>query len=165
VKAGAAVDPVELAKIDPDAAVESEKLKAGVEVAVATLVVKSGDSVPALNDVTVPDPDGVAQLTSAPAPPDLRYCVAVPTAKTCQALLPRKRICPRVDPKAESRVAVIVLKAGAAVEAVALPKTVFAAAVAALVPPLATGNVPVVSAVRLTEAQVAAPLAFNDRGN
>lgn len=37
-------------------AFDREKLNAGVVVGVATLVVKSGDSVPAENDVTVPDP-------------------------------------------------------------------------------------------------------------
>jgi hypothetical protein len=58
------------------AAVEREKVSAGVLVAVATLVVNSGESVPALNDVTVADEvlqvgqvrAPVAAIRTGPAP-------------------------------------------------------------------------------------------------
>jgi hypothetical protein len=54
---------------------DREKLRAGVLVAVATLLVNSGERFPALKLVTVPAPLGVCQLPSAP-----QYCVDVPPA-------------------------------------------------------------------------------------
>jgi hypothetical protein len=45
----------------------SEKESAGVVPAVATLVVNSGDSAPALNVVTVPDPAPAAVQVQPPA--------------------------------------------------------------------------------------------------
>jgi hypothetical protein len=77
---GAAVEPEKLPKIASLVCVESVKLSAGVEVAVATEVVKSGERFPELKEVTVPAPEGVAHVPSplqnvveeAPVPP-LRF--------------------------------------------------------------------------------------------
>ena len=55
VNPGAAEDPVALPNTVSDAALVSEKLSAGVVVPVATEVVNSGDSTPAVKFVTVPE--------------------------------------------------------------------------------------------------------------
>lgn len=64
VNVGAAGLPVKFPNTVFAAAVESVNVRAGVEVAVATEVVNSGDSVPALKLVTVPAPAGVAHVAS-----------------------------------------------------------------------------------------------------
>jgi hypothetical protein len=65
VYAGAAAPVVLLPNTVPPAALLSAKVRAGVVVAVATFVVKSGLSDPALKEVTVPVPAGKSAATSA----------------------------------------------------------------------------------------------------
>jgi hypothetical protein len=65
-KEGAPVDPVELPKIVPAVALDSENVSAGVVVPVATDVVNSGERFPAVKDVTVPEPVGVPQNRDEP---------------------------------------------------------------------------------------------------
>jgi hypothetical protein len=75
-KVGAAVDPVKLPNTLLAAAVDKVKVSAGVVVEVATEVVKSGERVPAENDVTVPLPP--------PAPQSLPVPLSVPDVLTCR---------------------------------------------------------------------------------
>jgi hypothetical protein len=79
--------------------------------------------------VGAPPAETVAQTGSPVVPAVWRYWPEVPAANAIQAEVPRKMICPLVEPKTESKTEVTVLKAGAAVEAVALPNRVLAAAV------------------------------------
>ncbi len=65
VNPGAAEELVAFPNTVNAAALDREKESAGVVVAVATLVVKRGESVPALKVVTVPVPAGKSPATSA----------------------------------------------------------------------------------------------------
>lgn len=127
--AGAAVEPVALPRIVCAAAVERMNVKAGVVVAVATLVVKRGERVPAENEVTVPPPPVTAVIT----PPDA--VIVVPSTLTA----------PKTEEDATGRSAgTIARKLGAAADPVVGPaRTVFALwlmAVAVTVPEVVTAE-------------------------
>jgi len=79
VYVGPAADPVALPSTVPAAAFVNAKVKAGVVVAVATLVVNIGERVPAENDVTVPVP--------VPLPTVVQVFVAEQNFRTCETVL------------------------------------------------------------------------------
>ena len=91
---GAVVEPVALPKYVCAAALLNEKVNAGVLVAVATLVVKRGDRLPAENDVTVPAVAGACQ--DAVVPLLVRTVRLLPIARLPYVLEPVPRIRPPV---------------------------------------------------------------------
>jgi len=141
----------------PPAAFDRLNVSAGVVVAVATLVVNSGDRFPALKLVTVPEP---------PPPEHAAPVIFVPLySKHCPdvgAVPVGISVAPNVIPTTLTAFDPLVVaspESSAAVIALALPRMIPVSVLAVPVPPFATGNTPVTPAVREIVPQLIFPVA------